>query len=230
MKKKIHDFFCDKVFTALFVISFLFFAATVLSIVFSDTEIQTVAMNGGPESGIGDIYDGRDVVMTFLSDNEKVLGISLTVGTYGREDLQGTLTIRVLGSDKKEVAFQEIKSAALVDNSNVDLFFSENSDSKSKEYSVCIQTTGIDEKHAITFWANSNITKGISTTINGERQPANVIFSLTSRNKIYKFTLYTVLLTLIFSVLTVAAYGRNRKNHEISEVVWDDGCKQKAHS
>jgi hypothetical protein len=191
-----------------------------VSIAFPKTSISAESINSIDTVPVGELYDGEDLMMNFRSPKDSLTGISLKVSTYGRDVSGGMLIISLLDEDETVLFSEEVSGQSIKDQAQLAFRLPQIANSKDKDYSVHINTNGVEKNNALTFMANDNIIDGVSTTMNGV-PCANMVFTLEYvitvpyYNLRYAFDL--ILITASLWVLTVAAFGRNRLPTDPSE-------------
>lgn len=210
IKKRLRLFFCDRVFTILFLIFAFCFFSTILSVIIPIEGLSVYEMNSNSTTTVGDVYDEQSLDFEFHSVKPKLLGMSFSVATYGRVLTDGILNISVTDEAGTVIFSQEMKGFSIHDNSVINFAFPKQNESNNQIYTVSFRTNGIDKSHAITFWANNNSVDGVSTILNGVPQQTTLVYSLSYISNSYKYTWYLLLLSTFFFVLTVVSYGRKR--------------------
>jgi len=208
LKNRISLFVQDRVLLIMSLLLAIFFLSALYSVVFPISGTSRYEMNPTSTIPIGEVYDGHDLEFVFLSTKPGLKGISFSVATYARVLTEGVLHISIQDGEGKEVYFKDLAGSSIKDNSMVDLSFPQRSNSKDVEYTVSFRTSGIDMSHSITFWANSNIINGVSTSLAGVLQPNTLVYTLEYMANSYRYTWDLCLLCAIFFVLTVVTYGR----------------------
>lgn len=220
LKNRLQTFFCDKVYTLLFILTFLFIVGSLLSMAFPSKSIFHKSINSIDTIPSGELFDGEELVLKFNATKESLTGLSFTVSTYGREVSGGTVVLRLLDEDGTELFSKEVAGKAIQDRSQLEFKFPQITSSKDKKYSVHIHTSGIQQNTAIAFMANENIIEGVSTTLNGV-PCSNLVLTLQYvitvpyYNLRYAFDMALIAATLF--VLTVVAFGRNRQRADVPE-------------
>lgn len=210
IKKRLHLFFCDKVFTIMFLLFALCFFSTILSVIIPSESLSVSEMNSNSTTTVGDVYDEQSLEFTFHSVKPKLLGMSFSIATYGRVLTDGILNISVIDEAGTAIFSQEINGSSIHDNSVINVAIPKQLKSNNQTYTVSFQTSGIDVDHAITFWANNKSLDGVSTILNGVSQQTTLVYSLAYISNSYKYTWYLLLLSTFFFVLSVVSFGRNR--------------------
>ena len=209
-KKRMKNFFCDRIFSIIFGVAVIFLLATLLSVVMPIMSISRRDINAGGTTPIGDLYDNQILELDYYSTMPGLRGMTFTVATYTRVLTEGTLYIVLSDEKGNEVFRSETAGPDIHDNSVMDIPFPEQSGSKNQDYTIRFFTSGIDKNHAITFWANGNSVKGTTVSLNGVLQPEVLVFSLEYNEKSYRYTWDLFVFFDAFAVLTVVSYGRNR--------------------
>jgi len=214
IKQKLRLFFCDKVFSIMFLLFVFFFFSTILSVVFPIEGVSTYEMNTNSTTTVGDVYDDQSLEFVFHSTKPKMLGMTFSAATYSRVLTEGTLFISVTNEAGKLVFAEERDGPTILDNQPISFSFAKQTDSMDQTYTVIFHTVGIDKSHAITFWANSESPAGVITSLNGAPQQTTLVYSLTYVSNSFKYTWYLLLFCTFFYVLTVVSYGRNRSEND----------------
>ena len=210
IEQRLRMFFCDKVFSIMFILFVFFFFSTIISVVIPIEGVSTYEMNSNSTTTVGDVYDGQSLEFAFHSTKPKMLGMSFSVATYARVLTEGTLFISVTNEAGKLVFAEEMEGPTILDNKPINISFAKQIDSMDQTYTVIFHTEGIDKSHVITFWANNESLAGVVTSLNGAPQQTSLVYSLTYVSNSFKYTWYLLLFCTFFYVLTVVSYGRNR--------------------
>lgn len=213
MKKQLQTFFCDKLFTALFIVTVLLVVATLVLIALPKSSVFYKAVNSVDTMPAGELFDGEELMLSFVSPKDNLKGISFKVSTYGREISAGKIVIKMFTEDGAELVSKDVAAESVKDQGQVDIAFPMIAGAKGKTFIVRFHTEGMDQSNAVSFMANDKMIDGVSTTRN-DTTCANLVFTvqydLANPNYGLRYAFDLALMSAVFFVLTVAAFGRNR--------------------
>jgi len=209
LKKKIQLFFGDKVFSVMFLLTVLFIFLAVISVIIPVKDKAEYVINTKQTTTVGEIYDGKNLSLSFHSSRPDLLGISFSFATYSRVLTDGSLTVTVTDEAQNVIYSDKMEGSSIQDNGSLDIVFPVQSQSANRNYTVLFTTSGINRDHAITLWANESSVSGVSTRLDGVILKTTPVFSLAYIANSFKYTWYLVLLFTFFFVLTVVSYKRN---------------------
>jgi hypothetical protein len=209
--KRLIRVFKDRVFSALAITTCVLCIGCLIAVAFPRTAIEKVEVNTMQSTTVGELSDGGSLALYFHSTKAGLTEISFVISTEGRDISAGTLHVRLLNLTGEEVYKEDISCSSLRDNKNFSVSFPKVEDSGDKFYTVLLSTDGLDSSHAISFWANSNVIDGVSTSLNGETSD-NLVFYLIHAVVYpyynYRYAFDLALLAAVFFVLSVVTYKR----------------------
>lgn len=198
-----------KYFALIFILSFaLLFFAIILDYAPSIEKQYNYIDNIKSEIPVGEIVSEVLVSQSFNSDEENLLGFSLQLATYARENTS-TLIIKLIdATTNKTIETWNLKGIDIQDNTYKDLIFS-NPLNNVKDHTFIIQISSIDATYgnAITIWSSSEdyYTNG-SLFINDIKQNGDISFKVYSIKKDYSniiFMYINYVILVIFTLLLV---------------------------
>ena len=169
-----------------------------------------------PAAGIGEIVDGMEIRQRVSLDADRLDGIQMLVGTYGRLN-EGMLHIVLEDTDGKELARKSVDVKAFLDGKYNEISFDEPIEGVAKEEMTLVLTTeGCSAGNAVTLYYGNTVTAGrfdivqsISGedlfTINGEAGLGKLCVKMDGVEYLTLYKTYWLIMPVVFLMLCAYA-------------------------
>ena len=151
--------------------------------IFDTSEINTRQRVGQKVYNLGELIAGTKVEQRFNSDSNRLIGIDLDFGTFGRENICN-VDVTVRDGTSRDILFnRRFSASALPNNQFFPVAFKEQANSKDKAYILEVESPDGRPGSAVTLWAKGDTQiPGGSLAIGGAKAEGNLFFSVEFAN------------------------------------------------